>query len=84
MVPDNLVVRFDCKPLRDNFLLPLLEMADEFVPYEKQSYEYNGQKLKLTYPKTHRAGVYSHTSCTLIAPKELVEKYAGSWQLYQL
>lgn len=84
MVPDHLAVRFDCKPVRDNLLLPLLEEQDNFVPNQKTAYEFKGVKLKLTYPKTFRAGSYSHTSCTLIAPKELVEEYAASWQLYQL
>lgn len=84
MIPDNVAVRFDCTPMKDNFLIPLLEYAEHFVPYQSTSYTYNGNKLKLTYPKTFRSGVYSHTSCTLIAPKELVEEFAGDWELYDL
>lgn len=84
MVPDNLAVKFDCKPLRDNFLLPLLEKSDDFVPTQRVSFAYNGLQLKLTYPKTYRAGTHTHTSCTLIAPKELVEEHAGGWTLYEL
>lgn len=84
MVPDNLAVRFDCKPVRDNLLLPILENTKDFVKDQLPVYDFNGVKLKLTYPKTYRSGAYSHTSCTLIAPKELVEQYAAGWTLYQL
>jgi len=84
MIPDNVAVRFDCKPVKEQLLLPLLEASEDFVPYQSTSYVHNGVKLKLTYPKTFRGGVYSHTSCTLIAPKELVEQYAGGWMLYDL
>ncbi|MBS1722663.1 MAG: hypothetical protein JSS66_06590 [Armatimonadetes bacterium] len=83
MKADNLACVFDCKPVRDSVLSELYDRREEFLPTEKTTVTWRGQKLKLTYPKTYKAGKYLHTTCTLVAPKELVEEQTTHWRVYQ-
>ena len=83
MIPSDLAVRFRCHEIRDNLLLKILEHSDDFLPERKTSVEHEGMTLKLTYPETYKNGVLSHTSCTLVAPKALVESMASFWEVYE-